>query len=140
MVQDKRGEYQPLWAAIESMGPKTGCAPHVLYERVKRAEANAGVLEGVRTNEAHRVKNPEREVKEPRQAKETLTLANALFSKAELDRRLKVWRILSSSIATPSGSSRSAMFCMLPCRFICAMLRCRASPTGVVSGLCAIRS
>lgn len=49
------------------MAPKTGCAPHVSDEWVKREEVDAVVLEGVRTNKAHRVQDLEREVKDLRQ-------------------------------------------------------------------------
>ena len=45
--------------------------------------------EGVTTNEAQRMKDLEREVKELRRANEILKLASAFFAQAELDRRLK---------------------------------------------------
>jgi transposase len=44
---------------------------------------------GVTTDEAQRVKDLEREVKELRKANEILKLASAFFAQAELDRRLK---------------------------------------------------
>jgi transposase len=47
------------------------------------------VRAGVTTNEAQRVKDLEREVKELRRANEILKLASAFFAQAELDRRLK---------------------------------------------------
>jgi len=47
------------------------------------------VRDGVTTNEAQRVKDLEREVKELRRANEILKLASAFFAQAELDRRLK---------------------------------------------------
>ena len=49
MVQEQRGEYPSLWAAIESIAPKIGCVPHTLNEWVKRAEVDAGTREGVTT-------------------------------------------------------------------------------------------
>ena len=36
MVQEQRGEYPSLWAAIESIAPKIGCVPQTLNEWVKR--------------------------------------------------------------------------------------------------------
>ena len=30
MVQDHRGEYPSLWAAVESIAPKIGCVPQTL--------------------------------------------------------------------------------------------------------------
>ena len=56
MVQEHRGEYPSLWAAIESIAPKIGCVPQTLNEWVKRAEVDSGVREGVTTSEAQRVK------------------------------------------------------------------------------------
>ncbi|WP_374409539.1 IS3 family transposase [Hydrogenophaga sp.] len=80
MVQEHRGEYPSLWAAIESIAPKIGCVPQTLNEWVKRAEVDAGVREGVTTSEAQRVKDLEREVKELRRANEILKLASAFFA------------------------------------------------------------
>ena len=89
LVQEHRGEYPSVWAAIESIAPKIGCVPQTLHEWIKRAEVDAGKREGVTTSEAQRVKDLEREVKELRRANEILKLASAFFAQAELDRRLK---------------------------------------------------
>ncbi len=89
MVQEHRGEYPSLWAAIESIAPKIGCVPQTLNEWIKRAEVDAGVREGVTTSEAQRVKELERENRELRKANEILKLASAFFAQAELDRRIK---------------------------------------------------
>ena len=89
MVQEHRGDYPSLWAAVESIAPKIGCVPQTLLEWVKRVEVDSGVREGITTSEAQRVKDLEREVKELRRANEILKLASAFFAQAELDRRLK---------------------------------------------------
>ena len=89
MVQEHRGEYPSLWAAVESIAPKIGCVPQTLLEWVKRVEVDMGEREGVTTSEAQRVKDLERENKELRRANEILKLASAFFAQAELDRRLK---------------------------------------------------
>ena len=89
MVQEHRGEYPSLWAAVESIAPKIGCVPQTLLEWVKRVEVDTGQREGVTSTEAQRVKDLEREVKELRRANEILKLASAFFAQAELDRRLK---------------------------------------------------
>jgi len=89
MVQEHRGEYPSLWAAVESMAPKIGCVPQTLLGWVKQAEVDVGARPGVSTTEAQRVKELEREVKELRRANEILKLASAFFAQAELDRRLK---------------------------------------------------
>jgi transposase-like protein len=89
MVQEHRGEYPSLWAAVESIAPKIGCVSQTLLSWVQRHEIDTGVREGVTTAEAQRVKELEREVKELRRAHEILKLASAFFAQAELDRRLK---------------------------------------------------
>jgi transposase len=89
IVQEQRGEYPSLWAAVESIAPKIGCVPQTLLVWVKRQEVDSGEREGITTTETERVKALEREVKELRRANEILKLASAFFAQAELDRRLK---------------------------------------------------
>ena len=89
MVQEHRGEYPSLWAAIESIAPKIGCVPQTLNEWVKRQGVDSGARDGITTSELQRLKELERENKELRKANEILKLASAFFAQAELDRRLK---------------------------------------------------
>jgi transposase-like protein len=89
MVQEHRGEYPSLWAAIESIAAKIGCVPQTLNEWVKKSEIDCGAREGVTSEERERIKALEREVKELRRANEILKLASAFFAQAELDRKLK---------------------------------------------------
>jgi transposase len=89
MVQEHRGEYPSLWAAIESISAKIGCVPQTLNEWVKRSEIDSGAREGVTSDERDRIKALERENKELRRANEILKLASAFFAQAELDRKLK---------------------------------------------------
>jgi len=89
LVQEHRGEYPSLWAAVESIAPKIGCVPQTLLEWVKRAEIDSGQREGLTTAEMRRIKELEREVKELRRANEILRTASAFFAQAELDRKLK---------------------------------------------------
>ncbi len=89
LVQEHRGEYPSLWAAVESIAPKIGCAPQTLLEWVKRTEVDAGTRPGTTTAEAQRIKELEREVKELRRANDILRTASAFFAQAELDRKLK---------------------------------------------------
>ncbi len=89
MVQEHRGEYPSLWSAIESISAKIGCVPQTLHEWVKKSEIDAGVREGVTSEERERIKALERENKELRRANEILKLASAFFAQAELDRKLK---------------------------------------------------
>ena len=89
LVQEHRGEYPSLWAAVESIAPKIGCVPPTLLEWVERDEVNNGQRAGLTTSERERIKALEREVKELRRANEILKTASAFFAQAELDRRLK---------------------------------------------------
>ena len=89
MVQEHRGEYSSLWAAIESIAPKIGCVAQTLHEWVKKHEVDTGMRGGTSTEERERLQALEREVKELRRANEILKLASAFFAQAELDRRLK---------------------------------------------------
>ena len=89
MVQDHRGEYASLWAAIESIAPKIGCVPQTLHEWVRKQEIDTGMRDGITSDERGRIKTLERENQELRQANEILKLASAFFAQAELDRRLK---------------------------------------------------
>ena len=63
LVQEHRGEYPSLWAAIQSIAPKIGCVPQTLLEWVKQSEVDAGARPGISTAEAKRIKDLEREVK-----------------------------------------------------------------------------
>lgn len=116
LVQERRGEYPSLWAAIESIAPKIGCLPQTLLDWVKQSEVDAGARPGASTVEAKRINDLEREAKELRRANEILKLASAIFARAELDRRLKRCTGSSMSTALPTGSSRSAPCCRSPRR------------------------
>jgi transposase len=89
LVQEHRGEYPSLWAAVDSIAPKIGCTPTTLLDWVKRTEIDSGVRPGVTSEERERLKALEREVKELRRANEILRTASAFFAQAELDRQLK---------------------------------------------------
>ena len=89
LVQEHRGEYPSLWAAVESIAPKIGCVPQTLLTWVNRDEVDAGQRDGLTTSERERLKQLERENKELRRANEILKTASAFFAQAELDRRLK---------------------------------------------------
>mgnify|MGYP002651215371 CR=1 FL=1 len=88
-VQEHRGEYPSLWAAVESIAPKIGCVPQTLLEWVKRVKIDGGQRDGLTTDERNRLKQLERENKELRRANEILKTASAFFAQAELDRQLK---------------------------------------------------
>ncbi|WP_414674639.1 IS3 family transposase [Marinobacter sp.] len=79
LVQEHRGEYSSLWAAVESIAPKIGCVPQTLLEWVKRAEVDNGERPGTTTAEAQRMKDLERENKELRRANDILRTASGFF-------------------------------------------------------------
>ncbi len=89
MVQEHRGEYPSLWAAVASIAPKIGCVPQTLLSWIQRHEVDTGVREGVTGAERLRMKELERENRELRRANEILKLASAFFAQAEQGRRLK---------------------------------------------------
>ncbi len=71
MVLEHRGEYPSLWAATQSIAPKIGCAPHTLYEWVRRHEVDTGTRGGATTAERDRIQDLEREVKERKRSANT---------------------------------------------------------------------
>ncbi len=89
LVQEHRGEYPSLWAAVESIAPKIGCVPQTLLDWVRREETDRGQRDGLTSSERDRLKQLERENKELRRANEILKTASAFFAQAELDRRFK---------------------------------------------------
>ncbi len=89
LVQEHRGEYPSLWAAVESIAPKIGCVPQTLLDWVKREETERGQRDSLTSTERDRLKQLERENKELRRANEILKTASAFFAQAELDRRFK---------------------------------------------------
>ena len=60
MVQDHRGEYASLWAAIEFIAPKIGCVPQTLHEWVRKLGVDTALRDGVASEERDRIKALER--------------------------------------------------------------------------------
>jgi transposase len=89
MVLEHGGDHASQWAAIGSIAAKIGCTAETLRKWVRQAERDGGRRPGATTEERERVKAPEREVRELRQANEILRKASAYFAMAELDRRSK---------------------------------------------------
>lgn len=69
-----------------SIAEKIGCSPPALHEWVTKAEVDSGRRAGVPTRMAEKLKAPERENRELRQANEILRKASAYFAQAEPDR------------------------------------------------------
>lgn len=92
MVQEHRGEYPSLWAAIESIAPKIGCVPQTLNEWVKRVEVDTGVRDGVLAAQG----DPNTRVRPLCQSKREP--CNSLITEA-----VKLW-ITDSSFAVGNGA------------------------------------
>ena len=84
MVFEHRHEYESQWAAITSIAGKVGMTAETLRGWVRQAEVDDGKRPGVRTSEAERIKELERENRELRRANEILKAASAFFAR-ELD-------------------------------------------------------
>jgi transposase len=87
MVFEHEGRYGSRWETICSIAQKLGCSTEALRKWVKRAEIDAGRVDGVTSDERARIKDLEREISELRRANEILRKASAYFAQAELDRR-----------------------------------------------------
>ena len=89
MAVDLRRDPATRTGALRRVGEQLGINPETLRNWVTQAEVDAGDRAGTTTDEARRVVELEREVRELRRANEILKTASAFFAAAELDRRLK---------------------------------------------------
>ena len=89
MVLDHQADYASQWAAISSIAAKIGCTAETLRRWVRQSERDAGLRDGVTTEERDRIRALERENRELRQANEILRKASAYFAQAELDRPMR---------------------------------------------------
>jgi transposase len=72
---------------LARVGRQLGVHPEVLRARVKQAEIDSGTRPGTTSEDAQRIAELEREVRELRRANEILKAASAYFAR-ELDPRL----------------------------------------------------
>jgi len=89
MAVDLRRDPATRTGALRRVGDQLGINPETLRNWVQQAEIDEGHRPGVTTDEAKRIAELEREVKELRRANEILRTASAFFAAAELDRKLK---------------------------------------------------
>ena len=75
--------------ALRRIGEQLGINPETLRNWVVQAEIDQGHRRGVSTDEAQRIAELEREVRELRRANEILRTASAFFASAERDRSWK---------------------------------------------------
>ena len=89
MAVDLRHDPATRSGALRRVGEQLGVNPETLRSWVQQVEVDEGHRPGTTTDEAKRVAELEREVKELRRANDILKTASAFFAAAELDRRLK---------------------------------------------------
>ena len=89
MVLTGEHEHKSRWAATTSIASKIGCTPETLRSWVNKLEVDNGTKPGTTSNDAARLKELEREVRELKRANEILRKAAAFFAQAELDRKPK---------------------------------------------------
>ena len=75
--------------AIRRIADQLGVHPEALRNWVRQAEIDGGVRPGTTSDDASRLAELEREVRELRRANEILRTSAAFFAAAELDRKMK---------------------------------------------------
>jgi transposase-like protein len=83
MMLDHEGGHPSRWAAALSISAKIGCSAHTLLNWVKQVEVESGRRAGVPSDMAGKLKAPERENRELRQANEILRRVSAHFARAQ---------------------------------------------------------
>ena len=91
LFKENRSNYSSDNAAYKAIASKLGCSPDSLRAWSKQVERDAGMRNGLTSEEKTRLKSLERENRELRQANEILKKASAYFAQAELDRPFRKW-------------------------------------------------
>ncbi len=89
MAVDARRDPATRSGAISRIAEQLGMHPETLRNWVRQAEVDGGVRPGTSTDDATRLVELEREVRELRRANEILKTSAAFFAAAELDRKIK---------------------------------------------------
>jgi transposase len=89
MALDARREPTTATGAIKRVADQLGIHPEALRTWVRQAEIDGGLRRGTSSDEAGRIVELEREVRELRRANDILRTSAAFFAAAELDRRIK---------------------------------------------------
>ena len=89
MAVDARKDPESSRGAIKRVADQLGVHPEALRNWVRQAEIDDGVRPGTTTDEAQRLAELEREVRELRRANEILKTSAAFFAAAELDRKIR---------------------------------------------------
>ncbi len=89
LFKENRHNYSSNNAAYKAIGSKLGCSPDSLRAWCQQVERDAGLRDGLSSEDKARLKALERENRELRQANEMLKKASAYFAVAEFDRPFK---------------------------------------------------
>jgi transposase len=89
MAMDARKDPATSRGAIKRIADQLGVHPEALRNWVRQGEVDGGVRPGTTTEDAQRLAELEREVRELRRANEILRTSAAFFAAAELDRKIK---------------------------------------------------
>ena len=89
MAVDARRDPASATGAIKRIADQLGVHPEALRTWVRQAEIDGGLRPGTTTDDATRIVELEREVRELRRANEILRTSAAFFAAAELDRKIK---------------------------------------------------
>ena len=89
MALDARRDPATATGAIKRVAEQLGIHPEALRTWVRQAEIDGGLRPGTSTDDATRLAELEREVRELRRANEILRTSAAFFAAAELDRKIK---------------------------------------------------
>jgi len=89
MALDARRDPSTSTGAIKRVADQLGVHPEALRTWVRQAEIDGGQRVGTSTDDATRIGELEREVRELRRANEILRTSAAFFAAAELDRKIK---------------------------------------------------
>lgn len=89
MVLEARQDPARKVGAIKRIADQLGVHPEALRNWLKQAEIDGGTRPGTTTDEAARIAELEREVRELRRANDILKTSAAFFAAAELDRKIK---------------------------------------------------
>ena len=89
MAMDARKDPATSRGAIKRIADQLGVHPEALRNWVRQGEVDGGVRPGTTTEDAQRLAELEREIRELRRANEILRTSAAFFAAAELDRKIK---------------------------------------------------
>lgn len=84
MAVDLRRDPATRTGALRRVGEQLGISPETLRNWVTQAEVDAGERAGITTDEARRVAELEREVRELRRTNEILKTASAFFGSSQM--------------------------------------------------------